>query len=154
MKKLLILLLTLTLITTTLYSQFNTGIGVGWSSKKSAILDLHAGYQIEKDIAKNIFFQGGFLSHISRQTDKGTIFNLTGGYNFILDDNWSLQPAIGYYFHLKTTDDKLKNTSGLITSVYLLRYFKNDGQIFLSTSLADKIFLTSFGFKFILKNEK
>jgi hypothetical protein len=150
--KLLILILTLTL-TTNLYSQFNTGIGVGWSSKKSAILDLHAGYQIEQDFAKNVFFQGGFLSHISRQTDKGTIFNLTGGYNFILDDNenWSLQPAIGYYFHLKTTDDKLKNTSGLITSVYLLRYLREDGQIFLSTSLADKIFLTSFGCRFILK---
>lgn len=144
MKTLLISILTL--LTITLNAQLNTGIGIGWSSKQAAILDLHGGYQN----TKNIFVRGGFLSHLSNHTDKGAVFYAIGGYNINLDDNWSLQPGLGYFYNLKTTDDKLQNTSGLIASVYLLRYFRKDGQFFLSTNLADKIFLTSFGVRWIL----
>lgn len=146
MKKLLFLLLLF--ISNLTYSQFSAGGGIGWSSKKSAIADLNIRYQVG-----NVFIGTGYLTHISNHTDKGTIFNIVGGYNINLDEDeqWSLQPQIGYFIHLRTNNDKLKNTSGLITSVYLLKSISNNGQLFLSANLADRIFLTSFGLRYSFK---
>lgn len=142
MKKILLSLFLLTAITS--YSQFSLGLGSGVSSKQAMTFELHGKY----DFKNQVFVRGGYITHISRMTEKGSIFNLRAGYNFRITDDWSFEPAGGIFYHLKSTDRKSINTSGLMVSTHFAKYLHEDSELYFGVNFVDRSVTAEAGIRY------
>ena len=145
MKKLFVLLMVVT-VTITTNAQMNLGGGFGFSSKKSLVAEMTMGYDF-----KAVFVKVGYLAQMSNKTDKGAFFNAQLGHTVNLNEDWSIQPAIGYAYVLKTTDDKMLNKEAVIGSIYLVKNVIYQGQIYFGANYSDKTFLAVVGMRLNLE---
>jgi len=80
--------------------------------------------------------------------DKGAIFNLRAGYNFELVNGWVFEPAGGIFYHLKSTDRKSINTSGLMVSTHFAKYLHEDSELYFGINFVDRSIVAEVGIRY------
>jgi len=79
---------------------------------------------------------------------KGAIFNLRAGYNFELVNGWVFEPAGGIFYHLKSTDRKSINTSGLMVSTHFAKYLHEDSELYFGINFVDRSIVAEVGIRY------
>lgn len=144
MKKLFVLMLVVT-VTITSNAQLNLGGGLGFSSKKSVVGEMTMGYDF-----KAAFIKVGYLAQLS--SSEAAFFNIQLGHTVVINEDWNIQPSIGYAYVLKTTDVKTLNKWAGIGSLYLVKNLSlPQAQLFFGTNYSDKTFIAVVGMRLNLE---
>lgn len=88
-------------------------LGAGYSTRHYATGELAAGYN-----AGPVFFQGGYIAHITREVDGGAVINARLGTRVFLSEKYFIEPSGGYAWHYRSSDRKELNTRSWIASCY------------------------------------
>lgn len=147
MKK-LILLFCLT-ISITAKSQIILEVGTGFTTKATPSLQLGV-----KGYISDYFVQVGYLSHLSSKVNNGTLFNMTSGIDFQLTKKIKASPAIGYFYHLRNTDNITANTHGVMAAQYFSAKLNNCTRIFLNVAVAENTGFFVMGVSSNVKEKK
>lgn len=125
-------------------AQFSLGIGAGYSSKNSPVMEL----QVSNVTPRGLAFSAGYQVHISNRVSNPAIIQAKAGYQLPLGAWASLIPSAGYAFHLHSTDNKAMNKHTYLLSAQLERITKTErGLIYLNTTYSNKIFIVTIGIK-------
>jgi hypothetical protein len=121
-------------------SQLTAEMGVGASTKKTAALQLGFNYQY-----KDYFAHVGYVSHLSHYVNNGVFFNVSSGMIFQLNERTRVAPSVGVYYHLKNSDYRGLNTTGVIASQKILFRYDKKTDLFFNTVLAENTAFFTFG---------
>lgn len=99
-------------------AQLSLQIGGGVSTQKKATLELSTQYD-----AGPLFLQAGYITHLAREISAGTYLNGSVGHAFNLSKTWSTEPAIGYTYVLRSTDNKSINTHGITYNLSIVKTY-------------------------------
>ena len=118
-------------------SQVYSGIGLGYSSKKSGIYELQIGYKLI-----NTIFQVGYQAHIDNRN--AAIFQCKVGYRIKF-----IELSGGYGYQLVSNDNKERNCSAIIGS---LTYYRElgVGEMFISFTTTYNHNLATFGIRYFI----
>lgn len=137
MKRILILLL----LPTVASAQFSLGMSLGTSNAAMFATEFQLAY------SHNWVIQTGYSSLVSRKVEKPSVFYIRTGYEFtgeVID----VVPAIGYGYHLHSTDNKALNSHRFMYSVQLERQMR-EGKLYFTTSYTNRIFVAGIGIKYV-----
>lgn len=132
MKKVIFTIL-LMLATWSARSQANVQFGFNGTTQGHVAIELSMGYNFGP-----VLLQGGYLNSLTLSPKAGAAINLQVGKRIYLNDTWYAEPAAGYSYNHKSSDNKELNSYSMIYSAGIGRNI-NQGAILLKASYVNRV---------------
>jgi hypothetical protein len=141
--KTILLAISLALLTSA-NAQVSFSIPVGYNSKKCTNMGAVVQYNIG-----HVFVAAGLDGLISKSVDAGALFYTRLGYSIDINEDLSIEPALGYGSHFKSEERKDLNKQGGVASIYAVRKLSNpNGSIIAGITATKGLLLVNAGIRF------